>query len=83
MWKQFLTQKELQVALEETVTELDLERSNDVYELIDKENIEVENTDPENELQPTDIVGTFELQVQVDSIDNEKEFDSSDDEIQD
>ncbi|KAF5275075.1 hypothetical protein FQA39_LY07012 [Lamprigera yunnana] len=95
MWKQFLTQKELQVALEETVTELELERGNgmfyfsmidavyifpDVDELTDEENIEVENTDPENELQPTDIVGTFELQVQVDTIDNEKEFDSSDDE---
>ncbi|KAF5305130.1 hypothetical protein FQA39_LY09392 [Lamprigera yunnana] len=74
MWKQFLTPKELQVSvLEETVTELELERNNgmidavyippDVDELTEEENIEVENTDPENELEPIDIVGTFELQV--------------------
>ncbi|KAF2897546.1 hypothetical protein ILUMI_08632 [Ignelater luminosus] len=71
----YLTSKELEAALEEVVSELEIERKGD--ELTDEENIDDEEIVPESRLRDPDIAGTFEIHLNNAEI-SEDEFDSSD-----
>ncbi|KAK9702941.1 hypothetical protein QE152_g29632 [Popillia japonica] len=86
----FLTQKEIEAALESVIDELEFERNEDAIDavyippevdvLTDEENIDDEYIPTENLSQDPDIAGTFEMHLPTADDADTDEFDSSDEE---